>query len=549
MYIFESKYFLSFKGNIAYAKDQGYVFDRDKKVWYSNDLIFEVDILDSFMGFPIVKEGERLRLVCKDFDPKILKRYGFYFESGKIYRSNYFKDYPDVKFSEIDNVPFYDLSDISLKCKLYSFQEKAVRKMIAAKRCYNASDMGNGKTVMSLASYLYLDSECTKDLTLLVICPASLKENWKQEILKHTNIDEDQINIINGGKKQISSRKVNIINYEILNKHEEIIKVCDVLICDEFHYCKNPGAKRTKTLLKNSEHTPFVFLLSGTPIGSKALDFYTAFLMLKIMKNCDQSYSAFCDLYTFQVKKNFRGRTVKQFVGIKREKEIRYKLYPKFVRFEAKEVKLPDLLQQQVFVNLKSRDLKTLEIMYHEACEVVEDPKTLEKFEQDPHFMRLKSLYAEFKTVQTVSFIRTLLEENPEKQIIVYSDHIASCNLLSLELSKEFKVGLFTGQSRNREQTKKDFIKSDIQVLIGTSALATGHTFVNSSIMVVNDANWSVEINKQLIKRIHRIGQKERCIVYRMCVSIPSEYKIPDFDSLICKALINKNEVIEKGVL
>ena len=98
-------------------------------------------------------------------------------------------------------LPFYH--------KLFDFQKESVKFGIKKHgRVLIADEMGVGKTVQSLAlAYLY------KTLfPLLIICPSSLKFNWKEEIKKwYTDADDlplykdHQIHVIKKGGMPIPS--------------------------------------------------------------------------------------------------------------------------------------------------------------------------------------------------------------------------------------------------------------------------------------------------------------------------------------------------------
>ena len=107
---------------------------------------------------------------------------------------------------------------------------------------------------------------------MLVVCPASLKINWKNEMTKWLVADRD-IQIVNGGGEQIpKTPDVVIINYDVLTKHQSAIsaRTWDLVIMDEAHYIKNPKAKRTSVAVGIKANRKVV--LTGTPITNRPIE-------------------------------------------------------------------------------------------------------------------------------------------------------------------------------------------------------------------------------------------------------------------------------------
>ncbi|MEP7144552.1 MAG: SNF2-related protein, partial [Ferruginibacter sp.] len=83
--------------------------------------------------------------------------------------------------SEKRNALFKDIS----KAKLFRYQEKGVLFAVKAGRCILADDMGLGKTLQAIVSTEVLRQQFNIN-TALIICPTSLKYQWKTEIEKFT---------------------------------------------------------------------------------------------------------------------------------------------------------------------------------------------------------------------------------------------------------------------------------------------------------------------------------------------------------------------------
>src|ERR1035441_6917444 len=84
---------------------------------------------------------------------------------------------------------------------------------------------------------------------ILIVCPATLKRNWYNELRKWMTRD---LRIGMGDSKffRPDAFDVTIINYDVLANHQDRLRAInwDLLICDEAHLLKNPKAKRTRAI-------------------------------------------------------------------------------------------------------------------------------------------------------------------------------------------------------------------------------------------------------------------------------------------------------------
>ena len=115
----------------------------------------------------------------------------------------------DWHLKEIDFKPYNE----RLGFNLYPHQEEAVKFLTSKKKGILAHDMGLGKTNSAIVAALEGKYE-----HILIICPSSLKENWKKELSPF--VDESEITIVKGSNWD--DAKFTIINYDILDNFYEI---------------------------------------------------------------------------------------------------------------------------------------------------------------------------------------------------------------------------------------------------------------------------------------------------------------------------------------
>mgnify|MGYP000341301093 CR=1 FL=1 len=162
-----------------------------KKEFWSYPL--EVEVVDYAMeiwdkkDFPIEKSD-------------LLKEW---YEKRKIERENLLvnKDRKEVKPEELDT----ELADT-----LYDFQRVGVNFLTETKGAILGFDMGLGKTITSLATVGELKASPT-----LIVCPASLKYNWAEEIEKW--LPNKTYTILDGSKKKRIEALENDVDFYITN--------------------------------------------------------------------------------------------------------------------------------------------------------------------------------------------------------------------------------------------------------------------------------------------------------------------------------------------
>ena len=168
------------------------------------------------------------------------------------------------------------------KGSLYPHQSDGVAFLLSKKRAILADDMGLGKTRQAIVA---MEAGCP-DGAILVVCPASIKLNWRREILM---VDENSsIEVLGVDNVQADTPRWIIINYDILSKHADRLHAIEWsgIILDEAHFIKN-ASKRTSHCLKllgvqAEVKAPligpdYVFLLTGTPMTNRPKDLFNLF--------------------------------------------------------------------------------------------------------------------------------------------------------------------------------------------------------------------------------------------------------------------------------
>ena len=137
-------------------------------------------------------------------------------------------------------------------------------------------DMGLGKGIQALY-YLFKHPEIRP---ALVICPASLKLNWNQEI--KDCFDERGGHVLEGRTVEQLKSDIVIINYDIVKDWLDVLFECGfkAVIIDEIHYLQNAKTSWTKAIKILSRVIPNKIGLSGTPVMNRPIELYSILRIL-----------------------------------------------------------------------------------------------------------------------------------------------------------------------------------------------------------------------------------------------------------------------------
>lgn len=147
---------------------------------------------------------------------------------------------------------------------LRDFQAEDVERIVRARsRAIVASAPGTGKTPVSLS---VLNHEHEQKTPALVVCPASVAENWKREA--RTWSPWAKVHVIEGETAPIPRADLYVCSWALLSAREKTLSRRGIrfVIADEAHFSKNETAVRSLSLAALSQSAPCLLLLTGTPV-------------------------------------------------------------------------------------------------------------------------------------------------------------------------------------------------------------------------------------------------------------------------------------------
>lgn len=436
----------------------------------------------------------------------------------KAKREKIVKTYNDEK---LDNL---------LKVNLYPYQKEGIRFAAKAGKAIIADEMGLGKTIQAIGTAELLRKEGLIG-SVLVLCPTSLKYQWRSEIKKFTNAEVFVIEGSHLKRKEAYNRPepYKIISY---NSAANDIKILgslqtDMLIMDEVQRLKNWNTQISRAARKIE--SDYSVILSGTPLENKLDELYS------IVEFVDNFRLA--PYYLFKDKHIITDETGKV-LGYKNLNDIGKKLSDILIRRRKKDVKLqmPERSDKNLFIPMTNEQKDMHQEWQNQVRLLVlkwrkmhflsdKDRKRLLLFLSqmrmvcDSSYILDQKTRYDTKVDECVNIISDIISEEGEK-VVVFSQWERMTRLIAKELEKK-EIGfeyLHGGvPSEKRKNLVDNFMNEpSSRVFLSTDAGSTGLNLQSAATIINIDLPWNPAVLEQRIGRIYRLGQQNNIQVINL---------------------------------
>jgi SWI/SNF-related matrix-associated actin-dependent regulator 1 of chromatin subfamily A len=454
----------------------------------------------------------------------------------------------DVDFIRYTEMDHYMLPDGTEGRTPFKHQEEGIKFLLSKKKCILADDMGLGKTYQSIVAALETGAE-----RVLVVCPANAKINWKREISNF--VPEDDVSILKTG--YWNPKRFTIINYDILknfhtlvdgrkkyDEHDirrELVNYdFDLLILDEAHMVKNPKSQRTKIINQVAENIDRRWLLTGTPIANRPMDYFNLLHLCDSPLTTNWQYFAFryCAAKKFNKRlKNGRMKQIWITDGASNLEELHNRT-KKYILRRIKEdhLDLPPKIVAPYYLEMD--DMKGYNSVFDEYLEWAEsEGKSLGAGRHMVELIVLRKFISLKKVAHSIELAERAIEEG--QKVIIFTNFTDSFNALMSHFGK-LAVGHNGKMSGNQKQNSIDqFQENDnVKVFVGNLISAgTAITLTKAEVVIMNDLDFVPANHAQAEDRAYRIGQESTVNVY---------YPIFEdtVDIMMYEMLQNKRQVI-----
>lgn len=409
-----------------------------------------------------------------------------------------------------------------IKARLFDYQKKGITFSLFKKGNVIADEMGLGKTLQAIAIAVLKKDIYGLNKTL-VVCPASLKYQWKKEIERFT--DERAV-IVEGPRidRHDAYRKASafflLANYEAVMRDITVIRQYppDMIILDEAQKIKNYDTKTSHAVKSIPKKHSLV--ITGTPLENNLLDLYS------IMNFVDPEVLA--PQWEFSMNHCYFDKEKKdRITGYFNLQELKNKLSDHVIRREKSEVlnQLPAVQEVTVPVELHSEQaeihaglVRSLIPILHKKYKTVYDLQRIQQILLNMRMVCDSTFLVDKETNHSPKLeeLRTILLEKLDikkrkRKVIIFSEWKTMLHLIGKMLKANgIRFVTLSGdvQAKKRGLLIDEFANNpDLLVFLSTEAGGSGLNLQFADTVINFDLPWNPAKKNQRIGRINRIGQ------------------------------------------
>ncbi|MBO0766625.1 MAG: DEAD/DEAH box helicase, partial [Hyphomicrobiaceae bacterium] len=404
---------------------------------------------------------------------------------------------------------------------LLTYQREGMLHLAFGERALLADEMGLGKTVQAIAACELLAQRKGIE-RVLVVCPASLKAEWEEQIVRFTGRSARPV--FGPRPQRLSAYRApaffNIVNYEqVLADADDLnaLLAPDIVVLDEAQRIKNwhtKTARRVKEL--RSQHA---FVLTGTPIENRIDELYS------IVQYLDPELIG----PLFRFNRDFyeldeRGRPA----GYRNLTELRRRVAPVMLRRRKSDVEseLPGRTVKTFFVGMAGEQRLRYDEYARKAAQLIAQaqrrPLRREEFDVLMSWLACMRMICDTPAIldpacrispklEELERVLSDLLEDPERKVIVFSEWERMLELVR-QLVREMGIeaAWHTGsvpQQRRRAEINRFKNDPACRLFLSTDSGSVGLNLQAASAVVNVDLPWNPAKLEQRIARAWRKGQ------------------------------------------
>ncbi len=423
---------------------------------------------------------------------------------------------------------------------LFPYQREGVIRIIEAGRILLADEMGLGKTIQAIAA-IEIFARFLDVRRVLIICPTSLKYQWKREIEKFTARDAIIVEGMVHKRRELYSMDsfIKIISYGLCRYDGDLISDWspDLVIIDEAQRIKNWKTQTAKAVKKID--TEYALVLTGTPLENRIDELHS------IVEYVDRYRLG--PLFRFLNNHQILDEHGK-LTGYRNLRTINKTLEGILLRRTKKEIadQLPGRTDKNFFIELTKEQINWHNQYYEIVCKLVNrwiktgflPEEERQKLLVSLNCMRMVSDSTYIldtgtnfgnKTNELREFLSELME-NPGNKVVIFSQWKRMFELIITELERMrmpfvYLNGDIPAQERNNliERFRKE---KDLRIFLSTDAGGVGVNLQTANILINVDLPWNPAVLEQRIGRIYRLGQKQQINVFNFISMGSIEHRI-----------------------
>lgn len=435
---------------------------------------------------------------------------------------------------------------------LYPYQQEGMLHLTFGRRVMLADDMGLGKTVQAIAACELLRRTHQIE-RVLIVCPASLKAEWEEQIEKFAGAHP---RIIAGSRAhRLNQYREPAFHY--ITNYEQIrvdfadinaIMAPDVVILDEAQRIKNWQTKTAKCVKQLT--SPYAFVLTGTPLENRIDDIYSIveFLDPELFGSLFRFNREFYQLDEMGRPTGYRNldalhRRVRRIMLRRRKADVEDQLPARTVnmysvpmhpeqreRYEEFETKMVRLVAIAKRRTLRKEEMDRLQRYLACMRMLCDTPYILDQ---------------ECRVCPKLGELEAVLEEvmtDRDAKVLVFSEWERMLRLVR-DLAGEMGLGFawHTGsvpQTKRRKEIRRFKDDPDCRLFLSTDSGSTGLNLQAANVVINLDLPWNPAKLEQRIARAWRKHQtravsvihlvSEESIEHRMLSTLANKQELAD---------------------
>lgn len=437
-----------------------------------------------------------------------------------------FQDRIQERVAEIRKDPAnHPLRTELLTAELLPYQLDGIAFAVGAGRAVLADDMGLGKTIqgVGVAELLAREADICR---VLVICPASLKSQWRNEI--HRFSDRD-CQLVVGSAADRAEQYDNACFFTVCN-YEQVLRDIlsiervkwDLIILDEGQRIKNWEAK-TSGIVK-SLRSPFALVLSGTPLENRLDELYSvvqfiddrrlapAFRFFNRHRVVDENGKVLGYKNLDHLRENLKPILLRRTRG-----QVMKQLPPRTTEI----VRIPPTDEQLEVHAAHSQTVQTIiNKKYLTEMDILRLQKALLmcRMVANSTFLITKQQPAYSSKLERLSELFDQLFQEEDRKAVLFSEWTTMLNLIE-PLAEQRKVDFVRLDGKVPQKKRQQLVHqfqndSECKLFITTNAGSTGLNLQAANTIVNVDLPWNPAVLEQRIARAHRMGQRRPVQVF-----------------------------------
>ena len=440
-----------------------------------------------------------------------------------------------------------------------------------------ADEMGLGKTVQAIA-LVNADPTITR---VAVICPASLKINWRREIERWSSRPAQVI--VGNGKVTTSWAEAFgpdqggvqwlVVNYDVLTKWRPVLisGQLDLLVLDEAHYLKTPTAQRTVAVLGRWDRDPAKVVLpiparrrmalTGTPLLNRPAEIWG--ICHSFAPEVFGSWRRFMTRYAEAFEGRFGWdtsgasnldelqRLLRETIMVRRLKaDVLTELPPKrraVVELPANGA-APVIAAEREGYDAQQATLTALREAVLEA-EASEDPEAYRdavaglRAGASGAFNAISKLRHDTALAKVPAVIETLKDAVEQGKVVCFAHHRDVVAAIAAAFGSAAVTLTGDTSMANRDAAVQRFQNDPTCLLFvgNIRAAGVGLTLTASSHVIFAELDWTPALVTQAEDRCHRIGQHDHVLVQHLVLE-------GSLDATMARMLVSKQIVLDAAL-